>query len=241
MNNKITYTPFISYVGDYLNDIRLPESNYLQPIKLAQNIEIQSDNKFDNKSESKGVLKTDAKSNTSSLTWARNKIQNNSSIPEDDLIDEDEIKRRQRWAESADDPSAVSKVGAKGLYQIMDAANKDYILATGDVGDLFDPSYNEKNRDWYWDKLGKSKTVSNGNPNKKVKIAKQLAAYNWGIGNLGTYLEEQKSKGVDIYQSLDWINGLPKETRQYIGRILLKEDEKWEESYKNRPKIRAYN
>jgi hypothetical protein len=29
----------------------------------------------------------------------------------------------------------------------MDVANKDYILATGDVGDLFDPSYNEKNRD----------------------------------------------------------------------------------------------
>jgi hypothetical protein len=96
MNNKITYTPFISYVGDYLNDIHLPESNYLQPIKLAQDIEIQSNNKSDNKSESKGVLKTDAKPNTSSLTWARNKIQNNSSIPEDDLIDEDEIKRRQR-------------------------------------------------------------------------------------------------------------------------------------------------
>ena len=47
MNNKITYTPFISYVGDYSNDILLPESNYLQPIKLAQNVGSVTLPKFD--------------------------------------------------------------------------------------------------------------------------------------------------------------------------------------------------
>ena len=46
-------------------------------------------------------------------------------------------------AESAGDPRAVSRVGAKGLMQIMAPAEADVLGATGgEKGDLFDPEYN---------------------------------------------------------------------------------------------------
>lgn len=50
-------------------------------------------------------------------------------------------------AESSGNAKAISKAGAKGLYQIMDGTHKDYIKATGDNGDIFDPKYNTKIRD----------------------------------------------------------------------------------------------
>jgi soluble lytic murein transglycosylase-like protein len=50
-------------------------------------------------------------------------------------------------AESAGNAKAVSRVGAKGLYQIMDPTHQDYIKATGDNGDLFDPEHNTRVRD----------------------------------------------------------------------------------------------
>ena len=50
-------------------------------------------------------------------------------------------------AESSGNAKAVSRVGAKGLYQIMDATHQDYIKATGNVGDIFDPDHNTKVRD----------------------------------------------------------------------------------------------
>lgn len=49
-------------------------------------------------------------------------------------------------AESGGDPKAVSKVGAKGLMQILPAAEQDAIrrlnLPADLKGDLFDPTYN---------------------------------------------------------------------------------------------------
>lgn len=46
-------------------------------------------------------------------------------------------------AESGGDPRAVSRVGARGLMQIMAGAEADVLGATGgEKGDLFDPEYN---------------------------------------------------------------------------------------------------
>lgn len=222
-NGKISYTPYT-----------IPESSFLDPIVLSPDIVTTF-----------VVPKATSKpaESTSDLIWARRTIDvpaeswedvvSEHTWIEDEAIDHDDIKSRQRYAESADNPRAVSKTGAKGLYQIMKGAYTDYVKATGKTGDLFDPIFNERVRDWYMDQLGKSKTISGGNPSEKVKLAKQLAAYNWGIGNLGKHLEKMK-KSTDIYNSLDWMKGMPQETIDYVNFILLKTGSGFrsEESYK---------
>lgn len=50
-------------------------------------------------------------------------------------------------AESSGNPNAISRAGAKGLYQITDVAHSDYLRSGGEDGDLFDPEYNTKVRD----------------------------------------------------------------------------------------------
>lgn len=61
-------------------------------------------------------------------------------------------------------------------------------------------------------------------PLKDVTIAKILGGYNWGPAKMRTFLEEQKKMGVDIHNSLKWVNNLPKETKDYINRALLNKD-----------------
>lgn len=142
------------------------------------------------------------------------------------VLTADEFRNRQRYAESAFNNRAVSGAGAKGAYQIMPSVLSDYIKAVGKEGDLFDYEYNKGVRDWYVDWLLKRSAV-NGNGNKQSeanKWAKVAAAYNWGLGNLQKYLVEQKKKGMDIYNSTDWIEGLNPETRDYVKFVALQQD-----------------
>lgn len=147
-------------------------------------------------------------------------------VAEYPVLTADEFRNRQRYAESAFNNRAVSGAGAKGAYQIMPSVLSDYIKAVGKEGDLFDYEYNKGVRDWYVDWLLKRSAV-NGNGNKQSetnKWAKVAAAYNWGLGNLQKYLVEQKKKGVDIYNSTDWIEGLNPETRDYVKFVALQQD-----------------
>ena len=137
----------------------------------------------------------------------------------------DEIKRRQEFMESEFNSKAYNKYsGAKGRFQIRENALQDYINAGGEKGDLFDSDYNEKVRDWIMENLSKSSMVVAGNPTDSVKMAKQLAAYNWGRGNLSKFLQKQKAAGIDIYTNMGWINSLPKETRDYVNFSLRNQD-----------------
>ena len=137
-------------------------------------------------------------------------------------VDLTEIKRRQAWAESKFNSKARSKAGAKGTFQIMDAVKADYIKAGGENGDLYDPVYNEKVRDWLFTNLGTRQWVTKGNPSDSVKVGKQLAAYNAGPGPLLKGLNKAKSQGIDIYKSFDWVNTdyIPEETVDYVNWIL---------------------
>ena len=146
-------------------------------------------------------------------------------VPEAFVYNPEDVLLRQRYAESAFNNKAKSGAGAMGAYQIMPNTLKGYVDATGDVGDIYDYEYNKRVRDHVMDTLLRSRTVSGGDPTDEVKYAKQLAAYNWGVGNLGKYLEKLKNAGTDIYQSLDWMEGLPKETRDYVNFILFKKGE----------------
>ena len=160
------------------------------------------------------------------------------AVPE---YDYDEIKRRQYYIESKFNDTAKSPAGARGAYQIMPITLKDYTMRTGETGDLDDYAFNEKVRDFYMNRYLNSEWATKENQSEYNRIAKALAAYNWGVGNLTKYLNKKKEAGVDIYGGTEWISGLPAETRNYIKWILDNEDignkttnEKYEKAKKKR-------
>lgn len=140
-------------------------------------------------------------------------------------IDYDEIKKRQYYIESKFNDKATNKYsGAQGAYQIMPITLKDYTQCTGETGDLNDYAFNERVRDFYMNRHLNSSWATKNNQSEYNRVAKALAAYNWGPGNLLKYLEKQKGSGADIYNDTSWISGLPGETRNYIKWILDGED-----------------
>lgn len=136
---------------------------------------------------------------------------------------DDRIKRQQ-WAESAFRGNQTSKAGAKGDFQIMQNMHDDYVRATGKNGDLMDSSYNRAVRDWAINDLFNSTVVNRAKSSPIVALAKTYAAYNWGRGNLSNFLTKKKNAGIDIYNSLDWLEDLPLETKNYVKFIVLNED-----------------
>lgn len=140
------------------------------------------------------------------------------------VINENDIKNRQAWAESAGNNNAVSHRGAVGKFQIMPITLEGYQNATGDIGDLLDPVYNEKVRDWSFNKFNNSDLVNKGNPNDLIKMARKLAIYNWGFGNTRDAINTARKEGIDVDHGIEWMEILPKETRDYINFILFNQD-----------------
>lgn len=136
----------------------------------------------------------------------------------------EDIADRQRYLESGYDNSAVSKAGAMGAFQIMPNTQKHWEEKNGWSGDINEYAYNKQLRDaeleWAYD----TDVAKKGNPTPEVRLAKALAMYNRGYGNIVKDLEKAKSMGYDIYNSLDWIDVIPmQETRNYI-RFMLGQD-----------------
>ena len=161
-----------------------------------------------------------------------------SPLRQDELISEDidpkDIYTRQLFNESRFKSDAVSPAGATSIAQIMPNAFKDglgkgYIpegtkyedLATDDnLAIQFQESYMNDLLSRGWNK-----------GTEEVKMAKALAAYNMGPTGLVNYLNKQKKAGVDIYNSLDWVEGLNTETKNYVTNILLGGSEAYEEEF----------
>jgi hypothetical protein len=144
----------------------------------------------------------------------------------------DELLKRQAYKESTFNPAAVSPAGYKGLTQIGDSVLKDYSKKKGGKKlDPFNPKDAVELQKFAMDDLYNASFINKSDQPDSVRIAKTLAAYNWGRGNLFNYLNEQKQKGVDIYDSYDWLNDLPKETSDYVNKILLQEDQSFNKNY----------
>ena len=134
---------------------------------------------------------------------------------------DNDVLIKQAYAESTFRPKVTSSANAKGLTQIRPDVLSDYIKAKdieGDV-DLTDVSNAVDVQKWYMNDLYNASFIDKENQTDEVRIAKTLAAYNWGRGNLVDFLNEKKGDH-DIYKSLDWVDKLPKETKDYVNKIL---------------------
>ena len=104
----------------------------------------------------------------------------------------DELLDSLRRVESGGNRFAVSKAGAKGPYQFMDATAKELGLS-----DPFDEAQSRGAAKRYLTKLDSMF----GNPRDA------LTAYNWGMGNVSNMLRTGKAN-------------MPAEARQYAGKVL---------------------
>lgn len=163
-----------------------------------------------------------------------NEKENNETVvkkkpAEGEPIDEREVRLRQAYAESRFDSKAGSHAGARGLFQIMPSLLKDYNKAHGTnytVDDLYNDEINTNIRDW---KMGLNLSSEWANKNTapdSVVYAKSLGGYNMGNQNFLDTLGVAKNLGVDIYNTLDWVDKkyLPVETVDYINFVLRNQD-----------------
>lgn len=158
------------------------------------------------------------------------------------------ILHRQAFAESSFNPKVISgdktsRVGALGMTQIMPETLNEYIDKTGDKNiNILDPKDAVKVQKWYMQDLLNADFIHKPNQSEKVRMVKALGSYNWGRGNMSKFLGKQKKKGVDIYSDeMSWVNDLPDETRDYVNKIVLGTNEKFNQEYKqNSSKYRNY-
>ena len=151
------------------------------------------------------------------------------NIPAENLFSDEMIARRalkQRYAESAFDDKAKSHAGAQGAWQIMPITLKDYLgRGRGKAGDLNDPEYNRKVRDWVMGIIPRDlKEFWSESDSDRAKLAKLYAAYNWGAGNLRSFLRKKRDAGVDISNPDNWVDDLNPETRRYVKYLAFDED-----------------
>jgi membrane-bound lytic murein transglycosylase MltF len=158
------------------------------------------------------------------------------SIEKEKGIDFSEILTNQVFKESEFDPNAKSPKGAKGLTQIMPSALADYAKSIGKKPE--DVNLNDKKQSMdihikTMKDLYNAEFIKKNNPSQIVRIAKTLVSYNWGRGNASSFFNKLKKEGYDIYNSLEWVEKLPKEPRDYVNAILLKKDSKFNRRYDN--------
>lgn len=150
----------------------------------------------------------------------------------------EEILDRQVFKESRFNPLAESPAGARGLAQIM-PGTESYMKEKGMIPedfDAFNPEDSKMAQRAYMESL-LNRSWNKGS--EEVKIAKALAAYNFGPTAVVRTLNQAREDGVDIYNSLDWLERLPLETRDYVSKI-LGYNEKFESEYYNSP-LRSRN
>lgn len=107
-----------------------------------------------------------------------------------------DLALRVAWQESHYRQTARSKAGAIGVFQLMPATAAELGVNPFDLAENIDGGIRylrDRIRQYGGD------------------LYKALAAYNWGLGNLGEALEKYGN---------DWISYLPLETANYLAAIL---------------------
>lgn len=140
---------------------------------------------------------------------------------------------RGMFMESSFKPKAKSGDNAQGIAQFTPIAIKD-MKQMGFVDDDFDPYDVNQARDAQEKFMNYFITRNEGTD--EVRLAKAAAAYNYGQTNLNNYLAKQVAKGVDTMNTLDWVDGLNDETKDYVRAVVLNDlGDRADEYEKRRP------
>jgi len=121
--------------------------------------------------------------------------------------------------ESSFDPRAVSRVGARGMMQLMPATAKRVARATGQSYSrarlLDDPRYNVRLGTAYLDTMLSKYDEA---------PALALAAYNAGPSRVNRWIRQFGDPRTGEVDLVDWIEAIPfEETRNYVQRVLESE------------------
>tara|TARA_R110002167_G_scaffold139913_1_gene327592 strand:+ start:611 stop:2191 length:1581 start_codon:yes stop_codon:yes gene_type:complete len=163
-------------------------------------------------------------------------------LPEEKMSQQ-EMFRRQRYKESRFNPKAKNKKsGAMGISQFMPKTILD-MKKSGAVSKDFDP-YNPQQaidaQEKYMKWISERPYINKGT--EEVVRAKTLAGYNMGVGNINKTLTKMREDGINIYDDTNWVKKIPQyhtkkngepnvETPDYINKILLKNNKKFEKEY----------
>ena len=139
---------------------------------------------------------------------------------EQDTIDLERMIDRQMGVESSYLPGRTSSAGATGLGQFRPIAQEEVVrLGIMPKGwDANDPFQAREAMSGYMEYLYDRPWVNADKSSPEVAWAKAQLAYNAGEGTAVKELNRLKAEGYDIYNSLDWINGVNKESREYIEK-----------------------
>ena len=130
----------------------------------------------------------------------------------------EEMEARQQYAETRFKRGKVSQKGARGAYQFVPRTWHAIQTKYGLKGDIENYNDNKEARDLHFDELYHNDLIRFAN--EPSRIALTYAAYNMGVGNLKSFIEKEQNKGVDVYNTWDWIDDLNPETKNYVNFIV---------------------
>jgi len=152
-------------------------------------------------------------------------------------LDLDSMVDRQMGVESSYLPGRTSSAGATGLAQFTPIAQKE-VVRLGIMPEGWDPNDPKQAREamyGYMENLYDREWVHAEDSDPIVAYAKAAFAYNAGEGTAIKELNRLKEAGYDVYNSLDWIKGINKESREYIEQVAGLDTEKGRQFEKDWP------
>lgn len=154
------------------------------------------------------------------------------------------ILEAQGYKESTYNPNAFNKGSkAAGWAQIKDIARRDYNQRYGTnytQKDLFNPEIAIKMQTNIMNSLYNRPWVNVPGQPEDVRVAKALIGYNQGATATLRKLNDLKEKGIDIYKNTDWVKYFKTEPRQYVEKILLRKDPKFNREYDSASQVNPY-
>lgn len=121
--------------------------------------------------------------------------------------------------ESAFNANAISSAGAKGYWQFMDDAAKEYGLQIVDKKTAADPKNKKKDDRTNFSKstLAAARYLKDRCKNLNNNLLLMVASYNWGIGNVWNAMKKTGKSNPGFWDIKKY---LPSETKAYVMNFI---------------------